>query len=102
MLTKKSSEVVSVKMASFEKKRNRDYNLKAIESYERIFNMFKNRKVVGDHKEVLKGLFVYDASRLYNETLVYYNHVYNYVLNKLSDEEKFTMTKYAIMCEKMR
>ena len=62
--------------------------------------MFKNGKVINNHKEVLKGLFVYDASRLYNETLVYYNYVYNYVLGKLSDEDKFLMTKFAIMCER--
>lgn len=45
---------------------------------------------------------MFDASRLYNETLVYYNHVYNYILNELSDEEKFTLTKYAVMCERKR
>lgn len=99
-LTKKSSEIVSLKMKYFEKIKERDYNLKAIESYESVFNMFKNGKVINNHKEVLKGLFVYDASRLYNETLVYYNYVYNYVLGKLSDEDKFLMTKFAIMCER--
>ena len=99
-LTKKSSEIVSSKMKYFEKIKERDYNLKAIESYESVFNMFKNGKVINNHKEVLKGLFVYDASRLYNETLVYYNYVYNYVLGKLSDEDKFLMTKFAIMCER--
>lgn len=98
-LTKKSSEIVSMKMVNFEKVKNREYNIKAIESYEKIFSMFKNGKVIGEHKDVLNGLFKYDASRLYNETLVYYNHVYNYVLGKLSDDEKFLMTKYAIMCE---
>ena len=43
---------------------------------------------------------MFDASRLYNETLVYYNHVYNYILGQLSDEEKFTLTKYAVMSER--
>lgn len=62
--------------------------------------MFKNGKVVGNHKEIIKGLFMFDASRLYNETLVYYNHVYNYILGQLSDEEKFTLTKYAVMSER--
>lgn len=101
-LTKKSSEIVSSKMKYFEKIRNRDYNIKAIEAYEKVFHMFKNGKVIEEHKETLKSLFVFDASRLYNETLVYYNYVYNYVLNKLSDNDKFLMTKYAIMCEKER
>lgn len=101
-LTQKSSNIVSSKMTYFENAKNREYNISAIEAYEKVFNMFKNGKVVDDHKEVLKALFMFDASRLYNETLVYYNHVYNYILGKLSDEEKFTLTKYAIMCEKKR
>ena len=70
------------------------------EAYEKVFNMFKNNEVADSHKEVIKGLFSFDASRLYNETLVYYNHVYNYILNKLSDEDKFALTKYAILSEK--
>jgi hypothetical protein len=45
-------------------------------------------------------LFSYDASRLTNETLIYYNHVYNYILSKLNDEEKLTMTKLSIIAEK--
>lgn len=101
-LTQKSSNIVSSKMAYFENIKNREYNISAIEAYEKVFHMFKNGKVVGDHKETLKALFMFDASRLYNETLVYYNHVYNYILGQLSDEEKFTITKYAIMCERKR
>lgn len=101
-LTQKSSAIVSAKMAYFEDAKNREYNISAIEAYEKVFNMFKNGKLATGHKKVLKLLFSFDPSRLYNETLVYYNHVYNYVLSKLSDEEKFTITKYAIMCEKKR
>ena len=101
-LTKKSSEIVSSKMAYFENLKNRAYNIKAIEAYEKVFNMFKNGNLMSNHKDLMKDLFSFDTSRLYNETLVYYNHVYNYILSKLSDEDKFTMTKYAIMCEKKR
>lgn len=99
-LTRKSSDVVSSKMAYFENVKNRGYNISALEAYEKVFNMFKNGKVVGNHKEIIKGLFMFDTSRLYNETLVYYNHVYNYILGQLSDEEKFTLTKYAVMSER--
>lgn len=101
-LTKKTSEVVSARMSYFDRIKNRDYNIKAIEAYEKVFNMFKSGEVVANHKDALKSLFVFDTSRLSNETLVYYNHVYNYILGKLSDEDKFIMTKYAIMCEKKR
>lgn len=101
-LTKKSSEIVSGRMAAFEKIKNREYNIKAIEAYEKVFNMFKYGRVSDNHKEDLRGLFMFEPSRLYNETLVYYNYVYSYVLGKLSDEEKFLMTEYAIRCEKIR
>ena len=101
-LTQKSSTIVSAKMSYFEDVKNREYNISAIQAYEKVFSIFKSGKVVADHKEALKLLFSFDSSKLYNETLVYYNHIYNYILSKLSDEEKFTMTKYAIMCEKKR
>lgn len=101
-LTQKSADIVNSKMAYFEKIRNREYNMQAVEAYEKIFNMFKNGNWIDDHKEALKALFTFDASRLYNETLVYYNHVYNYILSQLNDEEKFAMTKLAILSEKKR
>lgn len=101
-LTRKSSVIVSAKMAYFEDVKKREYNISAIEAYEKVFNMFKSGEAAADSKEILKSLFSFDPSKLYNETLVYYNHVYSYVLGKLNDEEKFTMTKYAIMCEKRR
>lgn len=99
-LTKNSSNLVSTKMACFEETENREYNIKAIEAYKNAFDMFKNNEITESHKEVMRNLFSFDASRLYNETLVYYNHVYNYILNKLSDDDKFTLTKYAILSEK--
>lgn len=99
-LTKNSSNLVSAKMTSFEEAENREYNIKAIEAYKNAFDMFKNNEITESHKEVMGNLFSFDAARLYNETLVYYNHVYNYILNKLSDDDKFTLTKYAILSEK--
>lgn len=99
-LTNLSSGLVSEKMTYFENQSNREYNLRAIEAYEKAYNMFKNGQVIATHKEVIKNLFAFDASRLYNETLVYYNHVYNYILGKLDDDEKFIMTKYAILSER--
>lgn len=99
-LTKNSSNLVSVKMSSFEEAENREYNIKAIEAYKNAFDMLKNNEITESHKDVMRNLFSFDAARLYNETLVYYNHVYNYILNKLSDDDKFTLTKYAILSEK--
>lgn len=99
-LTKASSNAVSAKMAYFEKEKTTEYNLRAIEAYEKVFEMFKNNNIPDLHKNVIKNLFAFDAKMLYNETLVYYNHVYNYILSKLDDEGKFKLTKYAILSEK--
>lgn len=101
-MTSQCSEIVSKKMNEYNKKEQIEYNLSAVQAYENVFNYFKNKTVVENHKEIIKSLFEYDAAKLFNETLIYYNHVYNYVLSKLDDDEKFIITKYAIMSEKTR
>ena len=100
VLTKKCSEIVDKKTRAFERKRNAEYNVKAIEAYEKIFTLFKENKIPENHLDIVKGLFAFDASRLQNETLVYYNYIYSYILGKLDDKGKFALTKYAIMSEK--
>lgn len=97
--TQECSKLVDEKVRKFEHDKNSEYNLKALEAYEKVFKYFKENKVSGDHKEIIRGLFEFDTTRLFNETLTYYNHVYSYVLSKLNDEEKFVLTKAAIHCE---
>lgn len=97
--TKKCSEIVEYKIRHFERAQNVEYNLKALEAYEKVYQYFKTGEIPDNHKEIIKGLFQYDLSRLFNETLTYYNHVYSYVLSKLNDDEKFILTKAAIKSE---
>lgn len=101
-LTKTCSETVSAKLKEFEDKSNKEYNIKAVEAYERAFQFFKNASGEEFHKDIIKDFFSFDVSRLYNETIIYYNHVYNYIMNKLDDDGKFKFTKYAILSEKRR
>ena len=101
-LTRMCSDIVSKKLKEFEKKSNVEYNIKAIEAYEKVFKMFKDGETGSKHKAALKEFFAFDASRLFNETLIYYNHVYGYILSKLNDDEKLTLTKYAILSETRR
>lgn len=101
-MTSQCSQIVNKKMNEYNCQERVEYNLKAVQAYENVFNYFKGKTVVENHNEIIKSLFDFDASKLFNETLVYYNHVYNYVLSKLDDEEKFTVTKYAILSEKKR
>ncbi len=67
------------------------------------FNKNKSKyKQQGNLKVLLtKKLFVYDTSKLFNETLIYYNHVYNMIFQEVSDELKFLITKWALTTEKI-
>lgn len=102
LLTKKCQQVIDAKFKEYERLANVKYNQEALASYEKIFRLFKDPANNEYHANQIIELFMYDASRLFNETLVYYNHVYNYVLSKLNDEEKLSITKLAIITEKKR
>ncbi|MCF0225175.1 MAG: hypothetical protein HUK20_12980 [Fibrobacter sp.] len=98
-ITKISTELIEKKMKFFERQKNIEYNKRAVESYGNVYRLFKDFS--GDYTNgQIRELFEYDPARLFNETIVYYNHVYNFMLSKLPDEAKFEVTKLAIMCEK--
>ena len=104
-LTKDHTELIGSKMRQLEYKKNIDYNKKAAEAFASAFERF--RKDEGKYKKqtqlftlASKTLFAYDASRLFNETLIYYNHVYSYIFSKLDDDGKFALTRYPIECER--
>jgi hypothetical protein len=100
IITNNCQSIVNSKLKYFERVANVEYNKMAVASYEKIFNLFKYAKDATYRENDMLELFKYDASRLTNETLIYYNHVYNYILSKLNDDEKLTMTKYSIIAEK--
>lgn len=100
--TQQCSKIVDVKLRAFQRAANAEYNEQALLAYERVFQLFKTGKVPNDHKDVISSLFGFDTSRLFNETLTYYNHVYAYVLSKLDDDGKFRLTKAAIRSETKR
>lgn len=104
-LSKESTDIISAKMREFEHNSNIEYNKNAVEAYRQAFNEFKREE--NKYKNytqlqnlVSKTLFAFDASRLFNETLIYYNHVYSYIFGKLSDERRFDITKLSIECER--
>ena len=99
-VTSKCQKIVDVKLKEFERIENIEYNKKAIASYEKVFNLFRNPNNSTYKSNDILELFSYDSSRLTNETLIYYNHVYNYILSKLNDDEKLTITRLAIIAEK--
>lgn len=100
-LTKDFSELVSKAMTNIAQKNDIEYNRRAAKSFKSAFNLFKkNPGLYSDndgklYELVANYLFAFDAKRLFNETLVYYNHVYTYIFNKLDDEGKFRFTQFS-------
>ena len=104
-LTKEHTELISAKIREMEYKRNVAYNKQAVESFAKAFGQFRSNEGLYKNQTQLfalvsKTLFAYDASRLFNETLIYYNHVYSYIFSKLDDDGKLALTRYSIECER--
>jgi hypothetical protein len=104
-LTKEHTGLISDKMHELEYRKNTEYNKKAAEAYSEAFKHFNADEYRYKNQTQLfelasKSLFAYDASRLFNETLIYYNHVYTYIFSKLDDDGKFNLTRFSIECEK--
>lgn len=100
-LTKDFSSLVSQSMARISQSRDIEYNRSAASSFKKAFDLFKRDSEVYTKSDsklyelVAHYLFAYDAKRLFNETLVYYNHVYTYIFNKLNDEGKYRFTQFS-------
>lgn len=104
-LTKEHTELISIKMRELENKRNVIYNKEAADSFAKAFKQFRTDESKYKNQTqlfslVASTLFAYDASRLFNETLIYYNHVYSYIFSKLDDDGKLALTRYSIECER--
>lgn len=104
-LNRSCTDAISTKMRQLEYKDNIDYNKKAVNAYNSAFMSFKDNEARYKDKSQLFGLvsttlFAYDAGRLFNETLIFYNHVYSFIFSKLDDSGKLELTKYSIECER--
>ena len=104
-LTKESTDLISEKMRELEYKKHVAYNKQAADSFAKAFSQFRNNESKYKNQTQLFSLvsttlFAYDASRLFNETLIYYNHVYSYIFSKLDDDGKLALTRFSIECER--
>lgn len=104
-LNRECTECISEKMRELEHVKNVEYNREAVNAYDKAFQAFK--KDEGKYKNqtqlnslVSTTLFAYDATRLFNETLIYYNHVYSYIFSKMDDDGKLALTRFSIECER--
>lgn len=104
-LTKEHTELINEKMRELQHKKDVSYNREAVEAYSKAFQAFRTNESKYKDLTQLRGLsaktlFAFDAARLFNETLIYYNHVYSYIFSKLDDDGKFALTRFSIECER--
>lgn len=104
-LTKEYTDIISGKMRELELKKNVEYNKKAVDSFDRAFKLFKNEESkYRNHTQlfslVSSNLLAYDLARLFEETKIYYTHVYSYIFNKLDDDGKYALTRFSIESER--
>lgn len=100
-LTRDYSALVSQKMAEIAHHEDIEYNKKAADSFKKAFELFKTNEDKYKKSDtelyglVSEYLFAFDAKRLFNECLVYYNHVYSFIFNRLDDDGKFRFTQFS-------
>ena len=104
-LTRDHTELISEKMHQLEHIKNIAYNKQAADAFASAFDRFRKDENKYRNQSQLfllasTTLFAFDASRLFNETLIYYNHVYSYIFSKLDDDGKLVLTRYSIECER--
>ena len=104
-LTKGHTELISEKMHQLEHIKNIAYNKQAADAFASAFDRFRKDENKYRNQSQLfllasTTLFAFDASRLFNETLIYYNHVYSYIFSKIDDDGKLALTRYSIECER--
>lgn len=108
LLTKECTELISSKMQELEHAENIKYNSAAVESFSKAFDNFKENEnlykkdIVALHDLVSDSIFSFDTQRLFSETLIYYNHIYQYIFEKLDEEGKLALTRIAIEASKKR
>ncbi|NMI05789.1 hypothetical protein HF638_17575 [Paenibacillus sp. SZ31] len=106
-MTKEYSALISDKLTKLAIASNTEYNRNAVKEFKFVFDSFqKNESMYTRSIEKLdilvsSRLFAFDPARLFNETLVYYNHIYSYIFCKLDEDGKFRLTQISIDKEKL-
>lgn len=106
-LSKSCTELISEKMRELEYKRNVAYNKQAVDAYDEAFKKFRSDEAKYKSQTQLFGLvsstlFAYDAARLFQETLIYYQHIYSYIFDKVDEDGKRALTRFSIECERKK
>ena len=107
MLSKSFSQAISEKMEELNRNELLDYNKRAVSCFNDVLQAFKRDSGKYKNESNLKALmtskfFVFDSSKLFNETLVFYNHVYSVVFQDVNDTLKFKLTEWALRTDKIQ
>ena len=107
MLSKSFSQAISEKMEELNRNELLDYNKRAVSCFNDVLQAFKRDSAKYKNEGNLKALmtskfFVFDSSKLFNETLVFYNHVYSVVFQDVNDTLKFKLTEWALRTDKIQ
>ena len=100
-LQKEFEEVAELKGEVLNESKHRRYNRDVVKRLKKMFAEFKNdEKKYKKEKEDILDLIdsKYEISAinnqyLNNETLTYFNYIYNYIFGVISDDDKFRLTK---------
>lgn len=107
ILTKNYSHTISSKMEELNHKSLLEVNKQAVACFKDVFDTFRtNKGKYKDSESNLKALmtskfFIFDTSKLFNESLVYYNHVYSMIFQEVNDNLKYKLTEWAIKTTKI-
>lgn len=105
-LTKQYSKGIGSKMEAINRNELLDYNKKAVKSFNDVFTAFRNEPTKYKNESNLKAImtskfFSFDSSMLFNETLVFYNHVYSVIFQEVNDSLKYKLTEWALNTTKL-
>ena len=106
ILSKHFSNVISKKMEEINKLELVELNKKAISTYKQVFETYiANKEKYKENESNLKALvyhtlFAFDTRDLFNESLIYYNHIYSMIFNEVNDKLKFKLTEWSIEATK--
>ena len=101
-LTKHYTKMISKKMEELNRLELLEYNKSAVRNINKVLQKFKNRednykKSSSLLKPLLTSSFlIFDTSKLFNETMVFYNHVYSLIFQTVDDDLKYQMTEWAL------
>lgn len=107
-LTKHYSDTISRKMEELHKIELLEINKKAIKAFKNVFDLFTAQKKKYKESEsdlkalVVHSLFAFDSRDLFNETLVYYNHIYSLIFNEISDDMKYKLTEWSLKASQIK